>query len=287
MTTKSDSKNNISTLTISGIEVNVTHERVPIAGVRPDPNNPRIRFQIKFGSKKPPASEDELLAIIRDQPGYDDLQKQIRTFGGIYDPLIVRHDGTVAEGNTRLAAIKLLHGTNRSDERWTTVPITRLPVDIPEDTVELLMANYHIAGKTVWRPAAQADQIYRLVKERNVSVQRVADEIRMTKKKVEQYLEAYEYLINEVLPEVEENGKMDKQGILEKKFSHALEFVTGKKLQSVRDSPETRKSVAKMIAHDKIKGMEVRKLPELMANKRTTAEGSIGPLCAIEPEWPV
>ena len=271
MTVKSDRKDNHSTLTISGIEVWVTHERVPIGALKVDPNNPRIRLQIKYGAKKKPENQNELLDLIRSQPGYDDLQKQIRTLGGIYDPIIARHDGTVIEGNTRLAALKLLHGANPTDDKWKTVPITRLPADIPEDTIEMLMANFHIAGKTVWRPAAQADQIYRLIKERNVSVQRVADETRMSTKQVEQYVQAYEYLINEVLPEAPLNGKLDRQAILEKKFSHALEFVAGKKLQTVRDNPDSRKHVANMIANDKITGLEVRKLPELMANKKTTA----------------
>lgn len=262
---------NVWTLTISGSDFEVLHERVSIQEIRLDPENPRIRFQIKYGSKKKPSTEAELLAIVRSQPGYDDLQKQIRKLGGIYDPLIVRHDGTVAEGNTRLAAVKFLHETNKSDKRWKTVPITRLPIDIPEKTVEMLMANFHIAGKTVWRPAAQADQIYRLIKERHFSLQQVADETRMTAKKVDQYLQAYEYLVHEVLPEAAKGGKVDKQEILETKFSHALEFIAGKKLKSVRENLKVRKSVTKLIAHDKIKGMEVRLLPSLLENKEAAA----------------
>lgn len=271
MANSSNRSGSVSTLTISGVEVNVAHERVSIDELRLDPGNPRIRFLVTHGSKKRPKNDEELLGLIRAQPGYDDLQKQIRTLGGIYDPIIVRSDGTVVEGNTRLAALKFLQNANRNEAKWSTVPITRLPADIPEETVEMLMANFHIAGKTVWRPAAQAEHIYRLIKERRVTPQRVADETRMTKKKVEQYVQAYEYLVNEVLPEAQLNGKVNRQAILEKKFSHALEFVTGKKLQQARENPETRKTVAKMIAQDEITGLEVRKLPELMANKRTMA----------------
>ena len=260
-----------STLTISGLQVKVTHERVAIDQVRLDPNNPRIRLQIKYGLRKKPLTDDDLLSIVRAQPGYDDLQKQIRKLGGIYDPIIVRHDGTVVEGNTRLAAVWVLHGINGNDERWKTVPVTRLPVDIPEKVVEMLMANFHIAGKTVWRLAAQADQIYRLVKELNVSTQQVADETRMTVRQVEQYLSAYEYMINEVLPEATKNASADWQQILETKFSHALELMKGKKLQSIRDDPEARKDVAKLIANNKIKGHEVRKLSDVISNKKTTA----------------
>ena len=125
---------------------------------------------------------------MREQPGYDDLQKQIQKLGGIYDPIIVRHDGTVVEGNTRLAAIRVLHGTNRSDARWKTVPVTRLPASVPENVVETPTANFPIAGKAMWRPAAQADQIYRLVRELKVPTQQVADETRMTTREVEHYL---------------------------------------------------------------------------------------------------
>jgi hypothetical protein len=262
---------NGSILTIAGKDIHVTHENVPISDIRLDPNNPRIRLQISHGSKKKPSTHAQLLAIVREQPGYEDLQKQIRKLGGIYDPLIVRANGMVVEGNTRLAAILFLHDTNTNDKRWKTVPITRLPTDVPEKTVELLMANYHIAGKTVWRAAAQADQIYRLIKELGVSPQQVADETRMTTKKVEQYVEAYEYLINEVLPEAVKGGKVDKLEILEKKFSHALEFITGKRLKLIREDRKARKSVAKLIAHDKITGIEVRKLPTLLENKEAAA----------------
>lgn len=271
MAVKKKSEGTESTLTISGLDVVVTHERVSIDDVRLDPNNPRIRLQIRYGTKKKPTSPDDLLALVREQPGYDDLQKQIRKLGGIYDPIIVRHDGTVVEGNTRLAALRVLHGTNRNDARWKTVPITRLPASVPENVVEMLMANFHIAGKTMWRPAAQADQIFRLVRELKVPIEQVADETRMSTREVQYYLEAYEYLVQEVLPEATKNGGADWQQILESKFSHALELMKGKKLKSIRDDPEARKDVAKLIAHNKITGVEVRKLPELIGDKKTTA----------------
>ena len=73
---------NVFTLTISGREIPVTHENVSIHDVRLDPDNPRIRFQIRHGTKKRPSTQDELLEIVRDQPGYEDLQKQIRKLGG-------------------------------------------------------------------------------------------------------------------------------------------------------------------------------------------------------------
>ncbi len=49
---------------------------------------------------------------MRDQPSYDALQKAIRKAGGLHDPIIVRHDGMVVEGNSRLTAFKTLHEGN-------------------------------------------------------------------------------------------------------------------------------------------------------------------------------
>lgn len=267
MVAKVEKKHGTSELTIAGDVVEVTHETVSIDQLRLDPDNPRIRFQISHGNQRKPTNGEEVLSIVRAQPGYENLQKQIRKQGGIHDPLIVRHDGMIVEGNTRYAVLCVLAKTPNG-KQWTTVPVMRLPKTVSERTVQILMANYHIGGKTTWRPVAQADQIYRLIKGRKATLEDVADATRMSVKKVSQYVDAYEYLINEVLPEVESGSKVDKQQILEKKFSHALELTTRKDLQAIRDNPAERKKLARLIATDKIQGAQVRKLPTIMQNAK-------------------
>lgn len=268
MPPRSSPKLPTSTLTIAGTPVEVTHENVKIQELTLDPYNPRIRFQFQHGNRKPPKTAEELFDIVREQPGFDQLQKQIRKQKGIHDPLIVRHDGRVVEGNTRFAVITLLAKQGQTPQLWQSVPVMRLSKDVGEKTIQLLMADYHIAGKTTWRPAAQADQIYRLLEEEGASEQEVADATRMTIKKVQQYVAAYRYLLEEVIPAAEVGNRVDRQEILEKKFSHALELTTRKGLQHIRENPEARKKVAKLIATDKIQGAEVRKLPVVMANPK-------------------
>jgi hypothetical protein len=196
------------------------------------------------------------------------LQKQIRKQKGIHDPLIVRHDGRIVEGNTRFAAVCLLAKQDQNPALWQSVPVMRMDKAVPEKTVQLLMADYHIAGKTTWRPAAQADQIYRLLEEESATEQEVADATRMSIKKVQQYVAAYRYLLDEVIPAVEVGNKVDRQEILEKKFSHALELMTRKDLKHIRESAQERKKIAKLIATDKIQGAQVRQLPAVMANPK-------------------
>jgi len=253
-------------LTIAGEKVPVKHETIGIDAVRLNANNPRIRFQLKHrgGSRDQPS----LLAIVKDQPGYDGLQKAIRKAGGLHDPIIVSHDGIAIEGNSRAAAILTLHHGAKKDARWKTVPIVRLPKTVPERAMAMLMASYHVAGKTSWRAYAQADQLHELRVVHEWTPEQIADETRMTPKEVQQYLDAYDYLVKEVLPHVKNGAATD---VLESKFSHALEFIKNKKMAPFREKPSVRKHFAKVLINNKIKGAEVRDLDKVYANPKAAA----------------
>jgi transcriptional regulator with XRE-family HTH domain len=254
-------------LTIAGEKVPVKHQTVGVETVRLNANNPRIRFQLKHrGGSKDQAS---LLAIVKSQPGYDGLQKAIRKAGGLHDPIIVSHDGVVIEGNSRTAAVLTLHhGAKKKDPRWKKLPIVRLPKTVPERSMAMLMASYHVAGKTSWRAYAQADQIHELRKQHDWSVEQIADETRMSPREVQQYLDAYDYLVGEVLPRVTNGTGTD---ILESKFSHALEFIKNKKIAQLRDKPSVRKQFAKLLITDRIKGAEVRQLDKVYGDRKAAA----------------
>ena len=255
-------------LILAGTAVKVTSDMIPIEKVRLNPENPRIRFllQQKGNSKSP--SEAALIEIIRDQPGYDGLQKAIRKAGGIYDPIIISHDGLVVEGNTRAAVFKVLKKGNSSDAKWRNIPVHRLPRNVPASALALLMASYHVGGKTVWRAYAKADHIHQLKSVYGLTAEQIADETRMTIKEVEQNIAAYDYLVKEVLPEAKGSKGND---ILEKKFSHALEFIKNKKLDTHRKDPKFRKHIAQLIVTDRIKGAEVRDLDKVMKNRQATS----------------
>jgi hypothetical protein len=236
---------------------------VGIGEVRLDPDNPRIRFQLRRSGNTKPTQED-LQKIIKEQPGYDGLQKTIRKAGGIHDPVIVRHDGTVVEGNTRLTVVSTLHNGTPSNPRWKSIPITRLPKDVPEQAIAMLMASYHVGGKNKWLAFAKADQLYHLVHKFKCTPEQIADETRnMTPREIKQALDAYEYLIKEV-----KAGKPADQNFLESKWSHALEFVKNRELGEMRTDPTVRRTFAKLLKDNQIKGAEVRRLPGILKNKQ-------------------
>lgn len=255
-------------LAIAGTTVLATFEVVPINVLRLNPENPRVRFLIERQIGKKKLSQAELMDVIRDQPGYDSLQKAIRKAGGISDPVIVSHDHIVIEGNTRTTVFATLHDGNKSDARWKTITVLRLPKDVPEHALGMLMASYHVGGKTVWRPYAQADQIHRLHTVYKRPIEEIADATRMAPREVKQYIEAYEYLVHEVLPHAEDGKERE---VLEKKFSHALEFVKNKKLGDLREDQEVRQRVAKMMVKNEIRGAEIRELDKVLNNRKASS----------------
>ncbi len=253
-------------LVVAGKDVRVTHETVGIEEIRLDPNNPRIHFQLQRSGKTKPTQED-LQKFIKDQPGYDGLQKTIRKAGGIHEPVIVRYNGTVVEGNSRLTVVSTLHKAT-SNPRWKKVPIMRLPKEVPESAIAMLMASYHVAGKNKWLAFAKADQIFQLVHKFSYTPEQIADETRnMTPREVKQTLEAYEFLIKEVMPRA---GKGHDQKFLESKWSHALELVKNREMTEMRKDPGFRKDFATLLIKNQIKGAEVRRLPKIVKSKRAS-----------------
>ena len=258
------SKGGDQVIVVAGKDVRVSHETASISEIRLDPDNPRIRFQLQRSGKANPTQED-LQRFIKEQPGYDGLQKTIRKAGGIHDPVIVRHDGTVVEGNSRLTVVSTLHKAMPDNPRWKTLPIMRLPKDVPEQAIAMLMASYHVAGKNKWLAFAKADQIYQLVHKFGCTPEQIADETRnMTPREVRQTLEAYEFLIKEVMPRA---GGGHDQKFLESKWSHALELVKNREMAEVRKDPGFRRDFANLLIKDQIKGAEVRRLPKIVKSK--------------------
>ena len=254
-------------LMLAGKSTDVIYETVGIDALRLNPGNPRIRFMLKHTNGK--TDQESLMALIRAQPGYDEIHKSIRKADGLHDPIIISHDGLVVEGNTRTTAVKALHDGAKQDKRWLTVPVMRLPRNFDEKGMGLLMTAYHIGGKNRWRAFAQAEHIHTLVNTYGVPIPTIADEARMSEGRVQQYLDAFDFLVNEVLPEAEDGKSTE---ILEKKWSHALEFITGKPNAPHRSNKSTRREVAKLVATTKIKGAEVRNIGAILSNPKAKAE---------------
>jgi len=255
---------------IAGVSIPVTHELVPVGKVQLDGDNPRIRFLTQHGNGSAPLNEEALMKLIREQPGYDSLQRAIRKNGGLEEPILIRADGRVVEGNTRLTVYKTLLAApaRRNDPQWQRIAVLRLPEDVPEHLIAMMMASYHIGGKEKWKALAKAEHVKYLKETHNLSVEQITDCTRLTPAEVQQLLDAYDYFIEELLPKLPKGQGVDE---LSDKFSYALEFIRSRKLRDIRKDPKHRSTVAKLIVKGKLKkGAQVRELHKILNDKEAS-----------------
>src|SRR5262245_58423043 len=92
------------TLTIEGQTIDAEFRFLPLAKVELDLSNPRIQYLLKQNAKNGKLTQQELAKLIHDNvPGAPGLFASIRDNRGLLEPILVRPDGRVIEGNCRLA----------------------------------------------------------------------------------------------------------------------------------------------------------------------------------------
>ena len=116
---------------------------------------------------------------------------------GISEPLFIRHDGTVEEGNRRLVCLRKIKEKyeNNSDvfpkEGYTKIPVYIFPKDLdPVDRI-VLLARLHVSGKKEWDALNQAQQIYNLKEIHNLTYEQISNLIGMSKGKIFQKYWSY------------------------------------------------------------------------------------------------
>jgi len=131
-------------------------------------DNPRVYSVLRNMDDEP--SQDEIEALMVDMDHVKQLKQSIEANGGLIDPLIVRAgDNVVLEGNSRLAAYRLLC---RIDPiKWGMVRCKVLPHDIDDSAIFTLLGQYHIVGRKDWSPYEQAGYLYRRIKDTKLPIE--------------------------------------------------------------------------------------------------------------------
>jgi hypothetical protein len=121
------------------------------------------------------------------------LIQSIRANGGLTDPVLVRDgDFVVLEGNSRLAAYRVLARTNPI--KWGMIKVKLLPTDVSDDTVFALLGEYHIIGRQDWAPYEQAGYLWRRCQIHGVDPSRIASEMGMSSKLVSHLIMVYSFM---------------------------------------------------------------------------------------------
>jgi hypothetical protein len=249
------------TIFIEKTAVVVEPKQIPLDKIRLDPSNPRIQHAVKRAMKNGPLSQDRLCALILEQPGVPDLFKSIRENGGLLEPIYVRPDGRVIEGNCRAASYLRLHRAAHGDKRWRTIPALLLPI-ISDRQVAVLQGHFHVAGKNKWRAYEKAGHLHTMHTKLGMDAKAIGCALGMQERVVTRLLQAYRTMTEEVLPRMKSGHGLDK-------WSHVEEFFKNKELEQYRGKPAQVTEFVDLVVNNKVRhGADVRKLPRILKHSR-------------------
>ena len=161
-------------LTIMGEEIPVQATVLKHDQLRFYPYNPRVYSLLGADDKEP--TQDEIERCLTQMEHVKQLRQSIISNGGVLDPLLVRAgDNVVLEGNSRLAAYRLLSRGN--PVKWAKVKCDLLPQDLPDDRIFALLGEYHIIGRKDWAPFEQAGYVWRRHIKQEIPVEQIQKEV--------------------------------------------------------------------------------------------------------------
>lgn len=244
-------------LIIAGEEIPVEYKELPLENVQLDPSNPRIQHAVLRKSENGKLSDLDLRTLILDQPGVSELFRSIRDNGGILEPIYVRPDGRVIEGNCRAASYLKLNQAHPSDSRWKSIPAIFVP-KISDKQVAILQGNYHVAGKNKWQAYEKVGHLHRMHTILKMDAKSIAEALGLRENDVIRDLKAYETMTNKLLPKM-------KGGNVLKKWSFVQELYKRKELAEYRNRPENVDEFVSMVTEGKLKkGVDVRNLEKVL-----------------------
>lgn len=156
------------------------------------PENPRVysALRLKLSGEEP--TQTDIEEVMTSLENVKRLRSSIKAFGGLTHPLFVRN-GVVIEGNSRLAAYRLLCRVDKI--QWAKVRCNVLPDDMSDDLVFALIGSIHIDGVTEWTPFEQAGYLFRHLQKSKKPIEAIAKDCGLTPAKSKLYVKVYETML--------------------------------------------------------------------------------------------
>jgi hypothetical protein len=180
-------------ITLRGKEVPLVIENVENTSLRFYTENPRIYSHLWREEGREPTQQEIFEVLAKTEHVREVLLPSIRANGGLIEPLLVKGN-IVLEGNSRLAAYRLLSGVDK--EKWRYVRVRKLPKDTSEADVFALLGEYHIVGKKDWQPFEQAGYLYRRHKKHGVEEIDLEKEIGLSQSKIKHLIRVYQFMLD-------------------------------------------------------------------------------------------
>jgi hypothetical protein len=252
---------------IQGYPVLLTLVEVDAEKVRLDPTNPRIGFSIRqLGEDM--HNDGACALLLTSQEETEALKRSIVLSGGVQEPIYLRADGRVAEGNRRVVAVRAAREENPGDPRFASLPAWRIPAETPEHVIQDLLNEIHIGSVRGWAPYEKALQMKALMSGGLVEDE-VAERYRTTARDVRSHVRAVEFMDTLFFPVTADPSDPEHRS----KFSYFLEFVKNRRIiDHSQRMPDLRERFAMWVRDGKIDtGARVRRLPKILDCATATA----------------
>lgn len=154
--------------------------------------NPRIRNLVDTQLGADPTQSD-IENLMKGMEHVKKLKMSIMANGGLLEPIIVK-DNIVLEGNSRLAAYRLLAASN--PVQWGNIRAVIMPSEVSEDQVFSMLGTLHIVSKTPWSPFEQAGYLFRRVQQSRKSIEGIAKELGISGTDAKRYVNVYRLMLD-------------------------------------------------------------------------------------------
>lgn len=211
--------------------------------------NPRVYSTLNVAGGEP--TQEEIEEHMCNLDHVKQLKVSIESNGGLIDPLIVRDgDFTVLEGNSRLAAYRLLCKTDAI--KWGKVKCKVLPADIDDAAIFALLGQYHIIGRKDWDPFEQANYLYRRHQQTRLPIEYMAQELGISAQKATAMINVISFMI--------EHGDLNKRN-----WSHYEEYLKNAGIKKYRETnPDMDETIVEAIKTGAIhEAKDMRKLGDI------------------------
>src|SRR6266436_3323632 len=119
---------------IQGHSVELTLVEVDPNSVKLGPTNPRVGFSMRQLAEAE-RNEAACVLLLTSQEDTEALRRSIIASNGIQEPIYVRADGRVAEGNRRVVALRAAQEQFPGDPRFSKMPAWLIPASVPEHVI--------------------------------------------------------------------------------------------------------------------------------------------------------
>lgn len=263
-------KNSASSATyvrnVQGQHVTLTLIDVDPTVVLLDPTNPRLRYSI-LQLEEAQRSDAACALLLTSQEETESLKRSIILSGGVQEPVYLRANGVVAEGNRRVVALRCLKEEFPDNERFHTIPAWQIADSTPEFVIQDLLSEIHLGSVRGWAPYEKGAQMRSLVAS-GFGEEEIGERYRMTSSDVRHHIAAVNFMDRTYFPMTADPTDPNHRS----KFSYFLEFFkSGPLRERCDETPDLPDRFARWVRDQRIDtGAAVRRLPKILSSEAAT-----------------